>query len=73
METSENDPVFWRGKAEEARATADMLQDPRAHEHMLAAARCYDRLAELAEEMLAQHQAKKPANDTGLGAIGRPK
>ena len=63
MEPSVNDSVFWRAKAEEARTTADMLHDPGAHEHMLAAARCHDGLAELAEQTLAKLQEKKPAND----------
>jgi len=61
--TGENDPVFWRAKAEEARTTADALQDPRAQENMLAAARCYERLAELAEQTLAIARKKKAAND----------
>ena len=61
--SSANDPGFWRAKAKGARTTADMLQDPRAYENMLAAARCYDRLAELAEQSLSTQQ--KAANDAG--------
>lgn len=64
MESGENDPAFWRAKAEEARATADALQGPGARENMLAAARSYDRIAEIAEQTLAkQPEKKKPTND----------
>lgn len=47
----ENNPAFWRFRAEEARTTADQLKDADARKHMLAAAASYDRLAETAEKL----------------------
>ncbi len=58
-DSPENDPVFWRAKAKEARMLADKLQDAMACQHMLSAALCYDRLAELAEQSLAREQTKQ--------------
>lgn len=49
MATAEplNDPDYWRAKAVEARTIAQAMADPRAREHMLAAAEAYERLAAL--------------------------
>jgi len=49
MENLENDPAYWRAKAEEARATADYLTNDRARQHMLNCAASYERIAHLAE------------------------
>lgn len=40
----------WRDRAEEARARADEIHDPRARQIMLEIAAGYDRLAEMAEK-----------------------
>jgi len=58
-DSPENDPVFWRAKAKEARTLADKLKDAIARQHMLSAALSYDRLAELAEQSLAREQTKQ--------------
>jgi hypothetical protein len=44
-----NDPEHWRSRAEEARATADQLQDLEAKRVMLGIAEGYDELAARAE------------------------
>lgn len=49
MSELEHKPEYWRAKAEEARAVADILANPAARQHMLSCAKSYDRLAELAE------------------------
>lgn len=49
MATAEplNDPEHWQAKAAEARKIAQAMSDPRARDHMLAAAEAYERLAAL--------------------------
>ena len=46
-----------RLKAEEAQVMADNLRDPQARQHMLSAARCYQRLAIMAARgpLLVEH------------------
>lgn len=68
METGENGPAFGHAKAEKARKTAENMNDPRARENMLAAARCCDRLAALAEETLAKLHDKRKSQRTKPGA-----
>ena len=46
----ENDPRYWRDKANHARTVAEYLQDPRAREHILCAAASYEHLADIAEQ-----------------------
>ena len=58
-DSPENDPVFWRAKAEEARSTAENLINPQARDHMLSAARSYEPLAELAEQTMGLKQKKQ--------------
>ena len=50
MNYPENDPKYWRGKANHARTVAEHLRDPRAREHILRAAASYEDLAALAEQ-----------------------
>ena len=45
----ENDANYWRGRAAEARATADLMSDPKAKGILLEIAASYDRIAESVE------------------------
>lgn len=62
MGRPENNPEYWRLKAEEARAIARNLRDAQAREHMLSAVRCYERLASLAERGPLLAETPKAAN-----------
>ena len=53
-----DNPPLWRERAEEARVQAEQMSHDEARQQMLAIARSYDRLAELAEQRLAT--AAKP-------------
>jgi len=48
-----DDPAYWRRRSEEARRTADGLDDPIAKKTMLEIATSYEQLARLAEARLA--------------------
>lgn len=61
VESRENNPEYWRLRAEERRAVAENLRDPTAKMHMLAAAEGFERLAKMAERETLT--APKPAND----------
>lgn len=41
-----NDPSYWRSRAEEARAQANLLPDPEERRQMLAIAQGFEQLAE---------------------------
>jgi hypothetical protein len=47
-----DDPEHWRGRAEEARAIAEQMQDMPSREAMLRIAKDYERLAKRAEQRL---------------------
>ena len=49
-----NDAKHWRERAEEARATAEQISDPEARRKMHEIAESYARLAQRAEERLAE-------------------
>jgi len=53
-----DDPGHWRQCAEEARRTADQLDDPVAKKTMLEIADAYEQLATLAEPKLASRPSK---------------
>jgi len=53
-----DNPALWRRRAEEARIQAERMNDPDARKEMLLVARGYDRLAEAAEERLAEAEVK---------------
>jgi hypothetical protein len=59
---STNDPKHWLGRAKEARAIAEQLDDPEAKRTMLATADDYERLAKRAEERAA---GRWPQNHNG--------
>ena len=48
-----NDPEYWRSRAEEARAVAVQMTDPRTRAIMLGIAQDYEKLAERAEQRAA--------------------
>lgn len=48
-----DDPKHWRQLAQEARASADRLDDPDAKKTMLEIAQGYEQLAALAEKKIA--------------------
>ncbi|MFZ1103411.1 MAG: hypothetical protein WAN86_11310 [Hyphomicrobiaceae bacterium] len=48
-----DDPKHWRQLAQEARASADQLDDPDAKKTMLEIAQGYEQLAVLAEKKIA--------------------
>jgi hypothetical protein len=50
---------YWRARAEEARATADTFDHPKAKASMESIARSYDRIADLGERARAEEAAKK--------------
>jgi hypothetical protein len=41
-----NDPAYWRGRAAEARAQAELLSDPEERRQMLVIAQAFARLAD---------------------------
>lgn len=49
----QDDPKHWRQLAQDARATADQLDDPDAKKTMLEIAEGYDQLASSAEKRMA--------------------
>jgi hypothetical protein len=49
-----DDPAYWRRRSEEARRTADRLDDPVAKKTMLDIATSYEQLAALTEARLAR-------------------
>ena len=53
-----DDPAHWRRHAEEARRTADQLDDPADKKTMLDIAEAYEQLATLAEAKLASKSTK---------------
>jgi hypothetical protein len=55
-----DDPGHWRGCAQEARAVAGHMSDPKTKETLLDIAACYDDLAKQAEERLAARNAPAP-------------
>ena len=53
-----NYPEYWRRRAEEARALAEMIEDPEAKRMMMGVVEGYDRLAEYAEARQAAKESK---------------
>jgi hypothetical protein len=49
MAEKENDSKYWRGRAAEARTTADQMRDPEVKRVLLEIAAAYDRIAESVE------------------------
>ena len=54
----QDDPKHWRQLAQDARATADQLDDPDAKKTMLEIAEGYDQLASSAEKRMASKPGK---------------
>jgi hypothetical protein len=46
------DPTYWRARAEEARAQAGKMRDPKTKKALLGIAENYDQLAERAEAII---------------------
>jgi hypothetical protein len=53
-----NDPAYWLRRAEEARRTADQLDDPLAKKTLLEIARSYQQLSALTEARLTSKTSK---------------
>jgi hypothetical protein len=53
-----DDPKHWRQLAQEARASADQLDDPIAKKTMLEIAEGYEQMAVLAEKRMASKASK---------------
>jgi hypothetical protein len=53
-----HDPEHWRGRAKEARALADKMNDPISKDMMLQIAKDYERLAERAQARTTGHSTK---------------
>jgi hypothetical protein len=53
------DPKYWRARAEEARAQAGKIRDPKAKQALLGIAANYDQLAERTEAMI--NSRKRPS------------
>ncbi len=53
-----NHSGYWRSRAEEARALAEMLEDPEAKRMMMGVVEGYERLAEYAETRHASKEFK---------------
>jgi len=49
-----DNPRLWRERAEEARVHAEQMHDPEARETMLSIAEGYEKMAEHAEQRLAE-------------------
>jgi hypothetical protein len=54
----QDDPKHWRQLAQDARATADQLDDPDAKKTMIEIAEGYDQLASNAEKRMASKPGK---------------
>jgi hypothetical protein len=57
--TSLLDADFWRGRAEEARATAEVMTFPDAKREMLSIAGAYERLADHAERTAGRRASRE--------------
>ena len=54
-----NHPEYWRSRAEEARALAEMLEDPEAKRMMMGVVEGYEQLAKYSEVRQKQRKPKK--------------
>ena len=59
MDNHEDDPKFWRDRAEEAHARAKELSDPTLRAAMFAIARGYEAFADRVEQRLREN--RRPA------------
>jgi hypothetical protein len=56
----QNDPKFWRARAQEARFQADRINDPESKRAMLSIADTYDRMAKRVEARLTEKPSAPP-------------
>jgi len=67
-----NDPKHWLGRAKEARALAEQIDDPEAKRTMLATADDYERLAKRAQERAAGRWPQITTADSQNAESERP-
>ena len=63
MERPENNPEYWRLRAEAARTRADNASDFKTRRHMLNYAAAYEQVAKITERLQLVSNPSKAAND----------